>query len=116
MPSHARLFDLHDPAGFSLFVLLEPGTPAAQLKAIQPFLESFEALAAKMNGALRIWQLADAAQRNGGPPLSDGYGQSRPVFFLWRPDGYIAARGRPGLDGPACLAFCTKWFAPSEAR
>jgi 3-(3-hydroxy-phenyl)propionate hydroxylase len=113
VPSHARLFDLHDPAGFSLFVLLEPGTPATQLKMLGSFIESFKGLADKMEGALRIWQIADVAQRNGGPQLSDGYGQSRPVFFLWRPDGYIAARGRVGVDGPACLAFFMKRFAPA---
>lgn len=114
VPSHARLFDLHDPGSFSLFVLLEPGTYAVEGEALQSFLDSFRALSGKMGGAIRIWVVADALQRNGGPPLSDGYGQTRPVFFLWRPDGYIAARGRPARDGAECLAFCAKWFSPGQ--
>ncbi len=113
VPRHARLFDLHDPGGFSLFVLLEPGTYEAQREALQPFLDSFGALSGKMGGAIRIWLVADASGRNGGPQLSDGYGQSRPVFFLWRPDGYIAARGRPAQDGAESVLFCAKWFAPA---
>lgn len=120
VPSHARLFDLHDPASFSLFVLLEPGANGAQTRALEPFIESFRHLSDRAGGLIRIWLVADVPQRNGntgngnakgGPQLSDGYGQSRPVFFLWRPDGYLAARGRPTIDGAACLAFCEKWFA-----
>ncbi|RKP59442.1 hypothetical protein D7S86_04930 [Pararobbsia silviterrae] len=120
VPSHARLFDLHDPGSFSLFVLLEPGSNGTQAEAIEPFLESFRHFSDRMGGAIRIWRVADArgadaSRRNGngqhgGPPLSDGYGQTRPVFYLWRPDGYLAARGRPTIDGPACLLFCERWF------
>ncbi|WP_175104082.1 FAD-dependent monooxygenase [Pararobbsia alpina] len=112
VPSHARLFDLHDPGSFSLFVLLEPGTYSMEGKALLPFLDSFRSLSEKMGGAIRIWLVADALRPIGGPQLSDGYGQTRPVFFLWRPDGYIAARGRPAADGAECLVFCTKWFSP----
>ena len=124
VPSHARLFDLHDPASFSLFILLEPGANGVQTHALEPFIESFRSLSERAGGLIRIWLVCDVppAPRNGGgvgngnglgggPQLSDGYGQSRPVFFLWRPDGYIAARGRPAIDGPACLTFCAKWFA-----
>lgn len=122
VPSHARLFDLHDPASFSLFVLLEPGSNGAEIKPLEPFLEGFRHLSDRAGGMIRIWLVADAPQRNGnghnggpqhsgGPQLSEGYGLSRPVFFLWRPDGYIVARGRPTIDGPACLTFCSRWFA-----
>ena len=120
VPSHARLFDLHDPSSFSMFVLLEPGTNGGALAALEPFIESFRSLSDRAGGLIRIWLIADAPpHRNGaahngngsGPALSDGYGLSRPVFFLWRPDGYLAARGRPATDGPACLLFCSKWFA-----
>ncbi|HTJ92449.1 MAG TPA: FAD-dependent monooxygenase [Pararobbsia sp.] len=126
VPTHARLFDLHDPASFSLFILLEPGSNGAQIHALETFIDAFRQLSDRAGGMIRIWLVADAPRRIGGngngngngnaqngtgPQLSDGYGQSRPVFFLWRPDGYIAARGRPGVDGPACLAFCMKWFA-----
>lgn len=117
VPSHARLFDLHDPASFSLFILLEPGANGVQTHALEPFIESFRHLSDRAGGLIRIWLVCDVPPpRNGGgvgggPQLSDGYGQSRPVFFLWRPDGYLAARGRPAIDGPACVAFCAKWFA-----
>ena len=117
-PGVGCIFDLHDPAFFSLFLLLRPLSvddtpldPAAK-HAPAPDAE-VERLAAEVErllpDAVRIWRITDTTG-DGGPALSESYGRTRPSFYLVRPDGYISARGRTGSDQLALLRHCEAWL------
>lgn len=121
-PGTGRLYDLHDPAYFSLFVLEEPpaggeamldANGALTAPALKPDPE-LDRLAAEIEAALpdavRIWRLTDA--RDGAASsLMHAYGRTRPAFYLVRPDGYVCARGRPASDGSALARHCETWFS-----
>ncbi|SIT40254.1 putative monooxygenase, FAD-binding protein [Paraburkholderia ribeironis] len=117
-PGVGCIFDLHDPAFFSLFLLVPPlpvdDTPLdpAARHAPPPDPE-LERLAAEVErllpGAVRIWRITDTTG-DGGPALSESYGRTRPSFYLVRPDGYISARGRTGSDLHGLLRHCETWF------
>jgi 3-(3-hydroxy-phenyl)propionate hydroxylase len=117
-PGVGCIFDLHDPAYFSLFLLVAPlpvdGTPLdpAARHAPPPDPE-LERLAAEVErlvpGAVRIWRITDTTG-DGGPALSESYGRTRPSFYLVRPDGYISARGRTGSDLHGLLRHCEAWL------
>ena len=117
-PGVGCIFDLHDPGFFSLFLLTPPSPvddtpldPAA--KHAPPPDPELERLATEverlMPGAVRIWRITDTTG-DGGPPLSESYGRTRPSFYLVRPDGYISARGRTGSDLHGLLRHCEAWF------
>ncbi|WP_246641661.1 FAD-dependent monooxygenase [Paraburkholderia edwinii] len=121
-PGTGCVFDLHDPAFFSLFVLVAPETvddvphdkpePALRRKPsraadIDRFIADVDAL---LPGAVRIWRVTDAVGE-GGPLLADAYGRTRPCFYLVRPDGYVCARGRVSSDLHGLLRHCEAWFA-----
>jgi 2-polyprenyl-6-methoxyphenol hydroxylase-like FAD-dependent oxidoreductase len=118
-PGVGCIFDLHDPAFFSLFLLVQPlpvdETPLdpAAKHALPPDPE-LERLAAEIErllpGAVRIWRVTDTSGE-GAPALSESYGRTRPSFYLVRPDGYISARGRTGSDLHGLLRHCEAWFA-----
>jgi 3-(3-hydroxy-phenyl)propionate hydroxylase len=117
-PGVGCIFDLHDPAFFSLFLLVPPlpvdDTPLdPAAKHASPADPELERLAAEVErllpGAVRIWRITDTTG-DGGPPLSESYGRTRPAFYLVRPDGYISARGRTGSDLHALLRHCEAWF------
>ncbi|HZZ04054.1 FAD-dependent monooxygenase [Paraburkholderia sp.] len=118
-PGVGCIFDLHDPAFFSLFLLVQPlpvdETPLdpATKHALPPDPE-LERLAAEVErllpGAVRIWRVTDTSGE-GAPALSESYGRTRPSFYLVRPDGYISARGRTGSDLHGLLRHCEAWFA-----
>ena len=118
-PGVGCLFDLHDPAFFSLFLLVPPlpvdDTPLdPAAKHASPPDPDRDRMAAEVErllpGAVRIWRITDTTGE-GGPALSESYGRTRPSFYLVRPDGYISARGRTGTDLHALLRHCESWFA-----
>jgi 2-polyprenyl-6-methoxyphenol hydroxylase-like FAD-dependent oxidoreductase len=118
-PGVGCIFDLHDPAFFSLFLLVPPlpvdDTPLdPAAKHAPPPDPELERLAAEVErllpGAVRIWRITDTTG-DGGPALSESYGRTRPSFYLVRPDGYIGARGRTGSDLHGLLRHCEAWFA-----
>lgn len=120
-PGTGRIFDLHDPASFSLFLLVdgEPGhADRDDDAALARFAEAVERL---LPQALRVWRLSDAPkggttpEGEGAPTLAESYGRSRPAFYLVRPDGYLCARGRPSSDLDGLLRHCETWFAPNGA-
>ncbi|RDK04358.1 FAD-dependent monooxygenase [Paraburkholderia lacunae] len=118
-PGVGCIFDLHDPAFFSLFLLVRPvpadETPLDPAAKHEPPLNTeLDRLAAEVDkvllGAVRIWRVTDTSGE-GAPPLAESYGRTRPSFYLVRPDGYVAARGRTGSDLHGLLRHCEAWFA-----
>ncbi|WP_144156963.1 FAD-dependent monooxygenase [Paraburkholderia sp. BCC1885] len=120
-PGIGCIFDLHDPALFSLFLLVEPDDtqelpldPAASHKVMRDAdLDRLsDAIERLLPGAVRIWRVSDTTGES-AQSLSESYGRTRPAFYLVRPDGYICARGRPASDLNALLRHCEAWFARS---
>jgi hypothetical protein len=133
-PGKGRIFDLHDPASFSLFLLVDEETVHAADVAEHAGAASFatgssadalrhfaEAVERVMPQAVRVWWLAELEEGDvplageGAPTLGDAYGRTRPAFYLVRPDGYICARGRTGSDLHGLLRHCETWFAPAPS-
>ncbi|CAN7436167.1 FAD-dependent oxidoreductase [Trinickia sp. LjRoot230] len=121
-PGTGCIFDLHDPAFFSLFLLvgfpsdsdagLDPtGVLTASSVASDPQLDQLAStIEATLRGAVRIWRVTDAMDGKRAS-LTQAYGRTRPAFYLVRPDGYICARGRPVSDASALARHCETWFA-----
>ncbi|MBU9613898.1 FAD-dependent monooxygenase [Burkholderia multivorans] len=111
-PGTARLYDVHDPASFTLLLLEAP--PSTGLDDVPPLAADAQALIQRleriMPGAVRAWRVTDV-EGEGADTLVQAYGRSRPAFYLLRPDGYIAARGRASSDVNALLRHCETWFA-----
>ncbi|WP_109482007.1 FAD-dependent monooxygenase [Paraburkholderia sp. C35] len=121
-PGTGCIFDLHDPAFFSLFLLVDPPDDAMSgngkllalgRKPVRPedldrFVAAVEDL---LPGAGRVWRVAEADGAGGGPSLRESFGRTRPSFYFVRPDGYVCARGRPGSDLNGLLRHCEAWFA-----
>jgi 3-(3-hydroxy-phenyl)propionate hydroxylase len=116
-PGIGCIFDLHDPAFFSLFLLVEPQPNEAPLDPSSsrksPRDAEYERLAGALErllpGAVRVWSVSDTVG-DGAPSLSEAYGRTRPAFYLIRPDGYISVRGRHPSDVNALLRHCEAWF------
>lgn len=125
-PGTARLYDLHDPAFFTLFVLVAlPGGAQAALDAtgtlVAPKVAADSdvdglcaAVEAALPGAVRIWRVTDASDGD-APSLMHAYGRTRPAFYLLRPDGYLCARGRPASDANSLMRHCETWFGGQGA-
>jgi 3-(3-hydroxy-phenyl)propionate hydroxylase len=118
-PGVGCLYDLHDPACFSLFLLVNGPKPddialaPATVTAAHPIrdkdLDELAAAVEKtMSNFVRVWRITD--ESDGAPSLTDAYGRTRPCFYLVRPDGYVAARGRAPSDVQALLRHCQVWF------
>jgi 2-polyprenyl-6-methoxyphenol hydroxylase-like FAD-dependent oxidoreductase len=120
-PGTGRIFDLHDPASFSLFLLVDGATGRATQEDDAALARFAEALERLLPHALRVWRLSDAPkggttpEGEGAPTLAESYGRTRPAFYLVRPDGYLCARGRPSSDLNALLRHCETWFVPNGA-
>ncbi|WP_250452032.1 FAD-dependent monooxygenase [Caballeronia sp. ATUFL_M2_KS44] len=120
LPGVGCLYDLHDPGCFSLFLLMNPAggddialAPATITVAhamrdpdLDGLAQSIEAI---LPNAVRVWRITDTSG-DGAQSLTDNYGRTRPAFYLVRPDGYIAARGRAPSDVHALLRHCEIWF------
>ncbi|NML29440.1 FAD-dependent monooxygenase [Paraburkholderia antibiotica] len=118
-PGVGCIFDLHDPAFFSLFLLVPPlpvdDTPLdPAAKHAPPPDPEVEKIAAEVErllpGAVRIWRVTDTTG-DGAPALAESYGRTRPSFYLVRPDGYISVRGRTGSDLLGLVRHCEAWYA-----
>ncbi|VXC31416.1 Pentachlorophenol monooxygenase [Burkholderia sp. 8Y] len=125
LPGVGCLYDLHDPGCFSLFLLVNPTgeddialAPATLTVAhamrdsnLDGLVQSIEAI---LPDAVRIWRITDTSGDD-AQSLTDNYGLTRPAFYLVRPDGYIAARGRVPADTQALLRHCETWFGAERA-
>ena len=125
-PGVGCLFDLHDPACFSLFLLVNPSpeddialAPATLTDAHASRDKDLDELAVSVEEVLpntvRVWRITDK-EGDGTRSLTDAYGRTRPCFYLVRPDGYMAARGRAPSDTQALLRHCETWFGSTQPR
>jgi 3-(3-hydroxy-phenyl)propionate hydroxylase len=124
LPGSGCLYDLHDPGCFSLFLLVNPTgeddialAPATITVAHAMRDPDLDGLAKSVEDllpdAVRVWRITDT-RGEGANSLTDQYGRTRPAFYLVRPDGYIAARGRAPSDVHALLRHCETWFGAQE--
>lgn len=125
-PGIGCVFDLHDPAFFSLFLLIAPdgsGLPARSSDSTDDADSTLgdgarhddldrlaEAVEQALPDAVRVWRVTDL-EGEAALSLVEAYGRTRPSFYLLRPDGYVGARGRPSSDLHALVRYCEAWFA-----
>ncbi|WXK39950.1 FAD-dependent oxidoreductase [Mycetohabitans rhizoxinica] len=116
VPYVARLFDLYDPASFTLLMLVSADDDESRAREEAGALGGFAAkVEALLRARVRTWRVSDTQQPcdvagETASSLAFSYGRTRPCFYLVRPDGYVATRGRLLSDAPALLRYCEDWF------
>ena len=123
-PGVGCLFDLHDPAFFSLFLLvtadgaddiaLAPATITVAHAMRDPGSRRLAAQVERvLPNAVRIWRITDITRR-GRPSLTDNYGRTRPSFYLRAAGRLYRARGRAPSDVHGLLRHCETWFTAAD--
>jgi 3-(3-hydroxy-phenyl)propionate hydroxylase len=99
-PHPARIFDLIDPAKFTL-LMFDPDSPDDRSRNAA----AAAAIAQALPMTFKAWHVSDSEE----PDIEAAYGSERPSFCLIRPDGYVMLRGTPS-DAVAAADFCRRAF------
>jgi len=95
-----RIFDLIDPAKFTLLLL-----DAVSAADTSPNNKAAAIISDALPQRLEVWHVTSTNM----PGLAEHYGKERPSFYLIRPDGYVMLRGTPA-DADKAADFCRQFF------
>lgn len=97
-PHPAHIFDLMDPAKFTLLMFDRDPSDDRLRNAAAAAL-----IAQALPMAFNAWHVSDSEE----PDFEAVYGSERPSFCLIRPDGYVMLRGTPS-NAVAAAEFCRR--------